>query len=918
MYLLPKDMLKPSTQHLLELLNNASIGQFTYYPNSGKIEIDFVLEEELGYSPEELDNISKYLSIVDAPVSNKLGQAIKSIEEGKESSMRFDHTILDKHGKKANVESYWFRNESGSITVYNQFQYGNLNNATVSAEFEKELIEAKERAEKNEERYKGLLENVEIGVVVHASDTSIIINNRRSEELLGLTADQMRGKVAIDSYWNFIYEDGSIIPVEDYPVMRVLGNRKAQKNQVVGVKIPEHPIIWLLVNGFPVFNENGGIEEVIISFVDISERKKAEQEVINAKEKAEEIKNRLLLASKSANLAIWDWDIVNDVLIWDDRMYELYELSKEKGENTFSDWERKVHPEDRKKAVQEVNDAIEKDKEFNTSFRLLHDDGRIVYIKSNGLIVRDQDGNALRMIGVNRDITATKQNEIALRLAKERAERKEQELAESQKIAKVGSWYLDLASNEVSWSIELYKMYGFDPNKEVPPYTEHMKLFTEESWNTLSAELEKTRQTGVPYELELEMRLEGDQTGWMWVKGEAVKNSEGEIVGLRGVAQDITERKNLAYSLAIAEKSDQIKTAFLHNVSHEIRTPLNAISGFTEMLKQDKLSKEKQKSYISIIQNSSDQLISIISDILTVSTLETGKERVVRKKVNVNEMLIELNSFFNNSALDKKIKLNLHKGLPDESSIIETDETKLRQIMTNLLTNAFKFTHKGSIDFGYDLKGEDLIFYVKDTGIGIKKENHKKIFERFNQADPSIPVTYGGTGLGLSISKDYVELLGGKMSLDSLEGQGSTFYFSIPYQAASNAEEDYSIEEITDPIDVLMAEDQILNFMVIEGLLKDFPVNLIHAKNGKIAVEKIKKNPNIKLVLMDIKMPIMSGDEAARIIKSMHPSIRIIAQTGYAMEIENKEYQKVFDDFITKPIDYEQLIRKILKHANQA
>ncbi len=249
---------------------------------------------------------------------------------------------------------------------------------------------------------------------------------------------------------------------------------------------------------------------------------------------------------------------------------------------------------------------------------------------------------------------------------------------------------------------------------------------------------------------------------------------------------DITKRKQAEEELIKAkehaEESDRLKTAFLQNISHEIRTPLNAIYGFTGFLNDKDLTEEDREFYVKIIQSSSDQLVSIVTDILTISSLEANQIKVDVSKVCINNILDELYVIFKEQSQNKEVDLLTHKGLDDGQSEIFTDKTKLTQILVNLLSNAFKFTNKGSIEFGYRLKEGIVEFYVKDTGLGIPEKFQKTIFKRFGQVKHKGPKLYSGTGLGLSISKGFVKLLGGKIRVESVHKNGSTFYFTIPYK----------------------------------------------------------------------------------------------------------------------------------------
>ena len=370
-----------------------------------------------------------------------------------------------------------------------------------------------------------------------------------------------------------------------------------------------------------------------------------------------------------------------------------------------------------------------------------------------------------------------------------------------------------------------------------------------------------------------------------------------------------------------AEANDQLKTAFLQNMSHEIRTPMNAIAGFSSLLNIPDLPAEKQQQYLSILQNSSDQLLSIVTDILTISTIETKQAKLSIEKTSINKIIEELLAIFNNQAKQHQIVLNSTRALSNRESTIYTDKTKITQIFTNLLSNAIKFTTEGEIEFGYRLISNadlnELEFFVRDTGIGIEKEKQQLIFERFAQADQHIHQLYGGTGLGLSICKGFINLLKGKLWVESELNAGSTFYFTIPYKPVHEVHENiiHSKHRINEAV-VLVAEDEEFNYLYIEELLIRLGITIIRSKNGKEAIDAFHSNPNIDLILMDIKMPIMNGYQAAKLIKSINPDMPIVAQSAYALEGEIQKYQGVFDDYITKPISPDTMNTKMSKYLN--
>jgi PAS domain S-box-containing protein len=285
---------------------------------------------------------------------------------------------------------------------------------------------------------------------------------------------------------------------------------------------------------------------------------------------------------------------------------------------------------------------------------------------------------------------------------------------------------------------------------------------------------------------EIKLRTKTGTIKYISINAKLIHDTDGKPSYIDGALRDITARKIADNELIIekekAEESDRLKTAFLQNISHEIRTPMNAIIGFSKMLGRPDLSEEKRKTFSNIIIRSSEQLLSVVTDILTISSIETNQTKTNVQKVRINTIIEDILNTFKSHALNQNVVLSAYKSLSDTQSDIDTDKEKVIEIMTNLLTNALKFTHEGFIEFGYELNENMIEFYVKDSGIGIRSEMQDKIFDYFRQANLTISQEYGGNGLGLAISKGYVELLGGKIWVESVLGKGSVFYFTIPYK----------------------------------------------------------------------------------------------------------------------------------------
>ncbi len=406
---------------------------------------------------------------------------------------------------------------------------------------------------------------------------------------------------------------------------------------------------------------------------------------------------------------------------------------------------------------------------------------------------------------------------------------------------------------------------------------------------------------------------------WEFISITPIRNEDNHITNLVAVKEDITQRKKMEAEIIKArdkaQESDKLKNAFLQNMSHEIRTPLNAIVGFSSLLKEpETLKKSEIKDYIEVIIRSSNQLLSIVSDVLTVSSIQTGQESLNLKVIDLNQLMDNLY----NSVIDEIILKNLvlkEPKMSSESQVIISDEIKLKQILSNLLNNAVKFTHEGYIEFGYELKNEKIEFFVRDTGIGIDEKYQEEIFESFRQIDSPINVEYGGTGLGLFISKSYAQMLKGSVHVKSKPREGSIFYVTIPYisELLSYADEEQGTAKLPEkPLNILIAEDEHFNFMLFEALFSQDNLTLFHAKNGLEAYNICVENPKIDIVIMDIKMPVMDGIKAFKEIKKIRKDLPVIAQTAYSLENDKMKILGLgFTDYVTKPIDHQQLIEKI-------
>lgn len=394
-----------------------------------------------------------------------------------------------------------------------------------------------------------------------------------------------------------------------------------------------------------------------------------------------------------------------------------------------------------------------------------------------------------------------------------------------------------------------------------------------------------------------------------------------EIFNHRNNLEKLIEIRTIELVKALdkAQESDRLKTAFLNNISHEIRTPMNAIMGFTSLIKDETTNELEKEKYIDIIFQSSNQLLSIITDIINISKIETQDQYINNKQFNLNELLLTLYNQFNIEINKKDIIFKYSFEFADVDSNINSDEIKIIEILSNLISNAIKFTEKGAITFGYITKNNFIEFFVEDTGIGIIKEDHKLIFERFRQVESNSPAIYGGTGLGLSISKAYVELLGGKIWLNSEINVGSCFKFTIPLVKNLNSLSviknlKLNSLQLQNKKSILVVEDEYFNFELIKEYLKNYNISLTHATTGYEAIS-FCDNQIFDLILMDIKMPVLNGFDTSIKIKLKNPSIPIIAQSAYSSEIDVLKANQIgITDFLIKPFNFNDLIVVLKKY----
>ncbi len=659
-----------------------------------------------------------------------------------------------------------------------------------------ELNIVKDIAEKSEKKFRNLIWDLQVGVLLHGPQSEILLCNPKALELLGLTEAQILGSKVLEPTWNVIHEDGSPFPSENQPVPQAIITRQPVRNIIIGVyRATQDDLIWLMVDAEPQLDENGSVNQVVCSFIDITKLKYTQQELLFAKDKIEESESRYKIAFKTSPDSININKIDGTYVDINEGFTKLTGYSA-KDVIGVSSLEINIwsNPEDRKFLVRELNEKG-KVENLETVFRLKNGEVRTGLMSASIITIYGEP----HILSITRDISERKAIENELIAAKEKA-----------------------------------------------------------------------------------------------------------------------------------EESDKLKSAFLANMSHEIRTPMNGILGFAGLLKEHGLKYETQQEYIRIIEKSGARMLNIISEIVDISKIESGQMEVHFQEININDKLEHVYTLLKPDAERKKITLTYSESLQADEAFTVTDKEKLYSILTNLVKNAIKYTDKGSIEFGYDRidrNGSSVLqFYIKDTGIGIPNDKLSNIFERFVQADIADIEARQGAGLGLSIAKAFVELLGGRLWVESEAGKGSTFYFTLPYTNQRQTKNDgikvLSVDGSQSQTDsgkpglkILVAEDDETSEMFISIAVRKYCKELTIARTGTEAVEYCLKNPDTDLILMDIRLPELNGYEATRQIRYFNKDVIIIAQTAFGLAGDHqKAIEAGCNDHASKPILKDELLALINKY----
>lgn len=898
--------------------------------NEGLVKhINHVAEKLTGWNDLEANgkNIDEVFRIINEETREKVGNPVEKVMREGTTVGLANHTLLvSREGPETPIS------DSGAPIKDDQ---GNLLGVVLVFSDQTEERKQQKALKESEERYRLIMENNMDAVILSKPDGSIISINRAACEMFHMSENE-------------IYTAGrdKMVEMDDNfnELQKKLYNNHCVRGEITcirkdGTHFPTE------VSGF-IFYDGKGDLFIAVILNDITERKMAEDALRESEKNYRELIDGM-------NETAWVIDLEGNLIDVNRTAIELLGYTKEEFlEIGLSGIDSSLKKEAIIKRVQTMpHDRLQI---FETTHQ--SKDGRVLPVEIYSSIITYRGQKAI--LSIARDISRRKEMEEQRRLDED-IQQVLYEIAKEFMSSKSLEDLLSIVRSELSKLLDTNNFYVamYHPETDILKKIFFVnEKFDLDEWgaeNSLSGQIIKSGKTILlkgdhitRYAVAHEIDIQDDKLAQCWlgvpliddqnvigvvvVQSYTDENAYGEKSArlLETIAHQLTiviQREQMIRDLITAkekaEESDRLQSAFLANMSHEIRTPMNGILGFLSLLNEPDLEETSKKEYIEIVNKSGERLLNTINDIIEISKIEAGESKVTYSEVNIMDVMQFHQDFFRMQTDKKGLRLIIEKQVTGSAALVCTDRTKLDSILGNLIKNAIKFTKYGVIELGNYIEKDSLVFYVKDTGEGISSDRMEAIFERFVQANLNLNRAYEGSGLGLSIAKAYINALGGTIRVQSEVGKGSTFIFSIPYKPVVKRVElaDQRIpvpERHSTRMTILIAEDDDASYQLLSLLLAKEEVIIIHTTNGQDTIRTLKENPEISLILMDIKMPDMDGLEATRQIRAFNQIIPIIAQTAHALpDDEMKTKAAGCNEYISKPIRRRDLIDLIEKYA---
>ncbi|GEM_PF-4115225 len=649
--------------------------------------------------------------------------------------------------------------------------------------------------------------------------------------------------------------------------------------------------MWILGRGVAIWNAENKPVRMVGTHTDLTILKKTEEALRGSEE-------RFDLAMRGSNDGLWDWNLRTNEVYFSPRWKEMLGYLDHEVPHSLNEWTKRVHPDDFEQVIVEVNAYLErKTPDYKNLHRLQHKDGSYLWILDRGVAVWNTAGKAIRMVGTHTDLTALKQAEEALK----KSEETYRYIVET---AQEGIWVIDAQAKTTYVNTRMAEMLGYSEAEILG--TSPLDFVNETYREEAKRYLEYHQQGRGKIQDFCLQRRDGKEL-WVIVSTTVLLDKLGEFSGILGMITDITQRKQMESELKQAkekaEMANQAKSMFLANMSHELRNSLNGILGYAQILGRDMHLNQGQKEEVKAIEKGGEYLLSLINDILDLAKIEAGRIELFPSIIRLENFLSDITQPFQLRAQEKGIEF-VCQYLYKLPSVIEVDETRLSQILINLLSNAFKFTEQGKITFKVAYTDKKLHFKVQDQGCGIAPADLKKLFLPFQQMGNK-KHRYQGAGLGLAISKRLVEMMGGELKVDSILGEGSVFELLIPLSQLPetsnpnpNSEENHFLEIIGyqgDPRTILIIDDDDMSRHILMKFLGDLGFIVLEASKGQIGLEKAQIMPILDLILVDLIMPDLDGFSVIRQIRQLphHQNTRLIVVSGSAFEMDRQKSAEV-------------------------